>query len=99
MPPRKYNIQMGPYMKKYVDTRRPDMNAPSIRPVIVWTLSEAYLIAAEAAMHLGDLPSAVSYINTIRERAAYPTGTVAAMDITQADISQDFIHDVRSREV
>lgn len=99
MPPRKYNIQMGPYMRKYIDTRRPDMNAPSIRPVIVWTLGETYLIAAEAAMHLGNLPSAVGYINTIRERAAYPTGNSAAMDIAAGDISQDFLLDERSREL
>ncbi|GGA95445.1 membrane protein [Puia dinghuensis] len=99
MPPRKYNIQMGPYMRKYVDTHRPDMNAPSIRPVIVWTLSETYLIAAEAAMHLGNTPQAVSYINTIRERAAYPTGNVAAMDITAAQVSQDLILDERTREL
>jgi len=98
MPPRKYNIQMGPYMKKYIDTRRPDMNAPSIRPVIVWTLSETYLIAAEAAMNLNNLPAAVGYINTIRERAASP-GNTAAMDITAAQITQDFILDERSREL
>jgi hypothetical protein len=99
MPPRKYNIQMGPYMKKYIDTRRPDMNAPSIRPVIVWTLGETYLIAAEAAYYLGDAPDAVKYINMVRERAAYPSGNVAAMDIQASDLSQDFILDERSREL
>ncbi|MBS1604347.1 MAG: RagB/SusD family nutrient uptake outer membrane protein [Bacteroidetes bacterium] len=99
MPPRKYNIQMGPYMKKYIDTRRPDMNAPSVRPVIVWTLGETYLIAAEAAYDLGDAPDAVKYINAVRERAAYPTGNVAAMDIQASDLSQDFILDERSREL
>jgi len=99
MPPRKYNIQMGPYMKKYIDTRRPDMNAPSIRPVIVWTLGETYLIAAEAAYNIGDAPDAVKYINVVRERAAFPTGNAAAMDITAAALSQDFILDERSREL
>jgi hypothetical protein len=99
MPPRKYNIQMSPALRKYVDTRRSDMNAPSIRPVIVWTLSETYLIAAEAAMHLNNLPAAVGYINTIRERAAYPTGNATAMDITAAQVTQDFILDERSREL
>ena len=99
MPPRKYNIQMGPYMKKYIDTRRPDMNAPSIRPVIVWTLGETYLIAAEAAYYLGDAPDAVKYINIVRERAAFPTGNAAAMDIQASALSQDFILDERSREL
>jgi hypothetical protein len=99
MPPRKYNIQMSPALRKYIDTRRSDMNAPSIRPVIVWTLSETYLIAAEAAMHLNNLPAAVGYINTVRERAAYPTGNATAMDITTAQVTQDFILDERSREL
>jgi len=99
MPPRKYNIQMGPYMRKYVDTKRPDMNAPSIRPVIVWTLSETYLIAAEAAYMMNQPATALGYINTIRERAAYPTGDASAMDVTEADLSLDFILDERSREL
>jgi hypothetical protein len=99
MPPRKYNIQMAPAMNKYFDTKRADQNAPSIRPVIVWTLSETYLIAAEAAFMSGKTAEAVTYINTIRERAAYPTGNVAAMDITAADLSMDFILDERSREL
>ena len=99
MPPRKYNIQMGPYMRKYIDTHRPDMNSPSIRPVIVWTLSETYLIAAEAAYMMNQPTLALGYVNTIRERAAYPTGNVAAMDVTTADLSLDFILDERSREL
>jgi len=99
MPPRKYNIQMSPAMTKYYDTKRADMNAPSIRPVIVWTLDETYLIAAEAAFMTGKLSEAVGYINVIRERAAYPTGNAAAMDITAANLSIDFILDERSREL
>jgi len=99
MPPRTYNIQMGPYMKKYIDTKRSDMNAPSIRPVIVWTLSETYLIAAEAAYNMGQQAVALGYINKIRERAAYPTGNASAMDVTVNDLSQDFILNERSREL
>jgi len=99
MPPRTYNIQMGPYMKKYIDTKRSDMNAPSIRPVIVFTLSETYLIAAEAAYNMGQPGVALGYINTLRERAAYPTGNASAMDVTVGTLSQDFILDERSREL
>jgi len=99
IPPRKYNIKLSPYMRKYVDTKRPDMNSPSIRPVIVWTLSETYLIAAEAAYMMNQPTTALGYINTIRERAAYPTGNAAAMDVTEADLSLNFILDERSREL
>ena len=99
MPPRKYTIQMAPAMNKYFDTKRADMNATSNRPVIVWTLDETYLVAAEAAYMIGKLPEAVNYINIIRERAAYPTGNAAAMDIKSTDLSIDFILDERSREL
>jgi hypothetical protein len=99
MPPRKYNIQMAPYMRKYIDTHRPNMNSPSIRPVIVWTLSETYLIAAEAAYMLGDLNDAAKDINVIRTRAAYPNGNAANMQISTTDLSLDFILDERSREL
>ncbi len=99
MPPRKYNIQMAPSILKYKDTHRSDMNAPSIRPVIVWTLSETYLIAAEAAYMLNNPTAAVTLINTLRTRAAYPTGNAAAIQITAANLSLDFILDERSREL
>jgi len=99
MPPRTYNIQMAPYMRKYVDTKRADMNSPSVRPVIVWTLSETYLVAAEAAYMLNKIPETVALINTIRTRAAYPNGNVANMQISAADLSLDFILDERSREL
>ncbi len=99
IPPRKYDNTLGPAMFKYFDTKRADLNAPSIRPVIVFRLAETYLIAAEAAFMLGNTTDAVRYINIIRERAAYPTGNAAAMDITAADLSVDFILDERSREL
>jgi hypothetical protein len=99
IPPRKYDNTLGPAMFKYFDTRRADLNAPSIRPVIAFRLAETYLIAAEAAYMSGNMTDAVTYINIIRERAAYPTGNAAAMDITAANLSLDFILDERSREL
>lgn len=84
---------------KYFDTKRADLNSPSVRPVIVFRLAETYLIAAEAAFMLGNMPDAVKYINAVRERAAYPTGNTTAMDITAADVSLDFILDERTREL
>ena len=99
IPPRKYDNTLGPAMFKYFDTRRGDLNAPSIRPVIVFRLAETYLIAAEAAFMAGLTTEAVTNINAVRERAAYPTGNAAAMDITVANLSLDFILDERSREL
>jgi len=99
MPPRNYNNTLGPTMIKYFDTKRANLNFPSIRPVIAYRLAETYLIAAEAAFMSGRIPEAVALTNVVRERAAYPTGNVAAMDITAADLSVDFFLDERAREL
>jgi starch-binding outer membrane protein, SusD/RagB family len=99
IPPRKYDNTLSATMTKYFDTKRADLNAPSIRPVIVYRLAETYLIAAEAAYFLGKLPEAVALINTVRERAATVPSDIPFMDITTTDLSLDFILDERSREL
>ena len=99
IPPRLYNTINFPTMTKYTDTHRVGINDPSVRPVIVYRLAETYLIAAEAALQTGDLTTAATYLNKVRERAAYPTGKIAAMDITPAQVTLDFILDERSREL
>jgi len=99
IPPRKYDNTLSPIMTKYFDTKRADLNAPSIRPVIVYRLAETYLLAAEAAYFLGKLSEAVALINTVRERAAATPADVAAMDISTSELSIDFILDERSREL
>jgi hypothetical protein len=99
VPPRKYDATLSATMTKYFDTKRADLNSPSIRPVIAFRLAETYLVAAEAAFMMSNLPDAVKYINAVRERAAYPTGNATAMDITAADLSLDFILDERTREL
>ncbi|MRG48941.1 RagB/SusD family nutrient uptake outer membrane protein [Chitinophaga sp. SYP-B3965] len=99
IPSRLYNPRLSPALTKYVDTKRSDMNAPSIRPVIAYRLAETYLVAAEAALMDGRPGDAVPYLNAVRERAAFPTGNKAAMTITAADVNLDFILDERSREL
>ncbi|HEY8659165.1 MAG TPA: RagB/SusD family nutrient uptake outer membrane protein [Hanamia sp.] len=99
IPPRKYTNALSPAMFKYFDTKRADLNSPSIRPVIVYRLAETYLIAAEAAFMSGKIQEALKYVNTIRERAAYPTGDPQAMDVSGSDLSVDFFLDERSREL
>jgi hypothetical protein len=99
IPPRKYSIALSPAMFKYFDTKRADLNSPSIRPVIVYRLAETYLIAAEAAFMAGKIPEALTYVNAVRERAAFPSGDPQAMDVTASDLSVDFFLDERSREL
>lgn len=99
VPPRNYTLQLYPTMTKYQDTKRAGINDPSVRPVIVYRLAETYLLAAEAAFNLGDNVNAAKYINVVRERAAYPTGNTAAMTITPAQVTLDYILDERAREL
>lgn len=99
IPPRKYGPSLSPAMFKYFDTKRADMNFPSIRPVIVYRLAETYLIAAEALLMDGRPGDAVEYVNAIRRRAAYPSANPQALDVTAADITLDFILDERTREL
>ena len=99
VPPRKYDNTLSATMMKYFDTKRADLNSPSVRPVIAFRLAETYLVAAEAAFMLNNMPDAVKYINAVRERAAYPTGNATAMDVTASDLSLDFILDERTREL
>ncbi|WP_299285545.1 RagB/SusD family nutrient uptake outer membrane protein [uncultured Mucilaginibacter sp.] len=99
VPPRKYNLQLFPTMLKYQDTKRIGINNVSIRPIIVYRLAETYLMAAEAAFNLGNSTDAAKYINAVRERAAYPNGNAAAMDITPSNVTLDFILDEDAREL
>jgi hypothetical protein len=99
VPPRKYDNTLSATMMKYFDTKRADLNSPSVRPTIAFRLAETYLIAAEAAFMLNITGDAVKYINAVRERAAYPTGNATAMDISASDLSLEFILDERSREL
>ena len=99
IPPSKYAPTLAPAVTKYFDTKRSDMNAPSIRPIIVYRLADTYLVAAEAAFMDGRPGDAVPFINAVRRRAAYPTGDPQAMEVQASDLSLDFIMDERSREL
>lgn len=99
VPPRNYTLQLYPTMTKYQDTKRAGINDPSVRPIIVYRLAETYLLAAEAAVNLGDNTNAAKYVNVIRARAAYPSGNTAAMNVTSSQMTLDYILDERAREL
>ncbi|MBT1699406.1 RagB/SusD family nutrient uptake outer membrane protein [Fulvivirgaceae bacterium PWU4] len=99
VPPSKYTLELFPTVVKYFDTKRVDINNPSIRPVIVYRLAETYLIAAEALLMDGRAADAVQYVNAVRARAAYPTGDPLKMQVQASDLTVDFILDERTREL
>ena len=61
-------------------------------------LDNMYLMLAEALMRDGKPDQGVPYVNALRTRAAKP-GQAAAMQITAADMTLDFILDERAREL
>jgi hypothetical protein len=69
--------------------------------------AETYLIAAEAAFKAGNTTNAATMINVLRTRAAFRTtnsaaqntAAAAAMQITPAQITLDFLLDERTREL
>lgn len=83
-----------------------NFNDPSSRPVVIYRFADVYMTAAEAAFKLNDLTNAANMLNVIRQRSAFRktnsaidnAAAVAAMTITPASVTLDFILDERSRE-
>lgn len=87
-----------PTLTKFLDPTRATFNeAQSAKDVFVIRFAELYMIAAEAQFKLGRSDSAAYYLNIVRTRAAKP-GQTAAMQISPADVTLDFILDERARE-
>jgi hypothetical protein len=85
-------------MKKFMDPTRLTANQEwSSRDSFVIRLSELYLIAAEALMNTQPA-EAVELLNTLRTARAIP-GKEAAMKISAANLSIDFILEERAREL
>jgi len=107
IPPSLWSNTYFPSVKKFMDpSRGANFNDPSTRPVVIYRFSDVYMIAAEAAFKAGDLANAANMLNVVRQRAAFRktnapaqnAAAVAAMTITPADVTLDFILDERSRE-
>jgi hypothetical protein len=107
IPPSLWSNTYFPSVKKFMDpSRGANFNDPSTRPVVMYRFSDVYMIAAEAAFKAGDLTNAANMLNVVRQRAAFrKTNTAAqnaaaaaAMTITAAEVTLDFILDERTRE-
>ncbi|MBT28357.1 MAG: RagB/SusD family nutrient uptake outer membrane protein [Thalassobius sp.] len=86
-----------PMFKKFdnpgVPFTQPDQSSQGTRDMVMMRAGEAYLIAAEAYLQLGNASSATEKINAIRSRAGISTA------ITESDVDIDFILDERAREL
>ncbi len=105
--PSQYDVNFFPPMKKHDDITKLHTNDASDRPFILMRFAETYLIAAEAAFKAGNSVNAANMINVLRTRAAFrKTNTTAqnaaaaaALQVTPAQITLDFILDERTREL
>ena len=85
--------------EKHTDPlRSSNINIEGSRDWFVTRLAEMYLIAAEALMKQGKAAEGVSFINILRERAAWP-GQEAAMRIAPEQLTLDFILNERAFEL
>lgn len=85
----------GFYLRKYVDTGG-GTSTRGIQSDVWWVwfrLGEIYLNAAEAAFELSN-PEALTFINTLRERAGFP-----ANSLTSATLTLDKIQNERKVEL
>jgi starch-binding outer membrane protein, SusD/RagB family len=97
--PKEYNARLFPSLKKFHDGNRLTINDErGSRDFLIFRLAETYLMAAEALVRDGRAGEAVPYVNAVRRRAAKP-GFEAAMEVTAAEMTLDFILDERSREL
>ncbi|MGE4585972.1 MAG: RagB/SusD family nutrient uptake outer membrane protein [Mangrovibacterium sp.] len=93
------SLNIFPCPWKFEDNKRPSVNyQEGSRDVIICSLPETYLIAAEALLKDNKPDDAVEYVNAIRTRAAY-SGKENKMIISAAELDLDFILDERSREL
>jgi starch-binding outer membrane protein, SusD/RagB family len=95
---------MFPYINKYLDPTRPDVNYEAgSKDVFVYRIAETYLIAAEAAYLLGDMEASRGYLNIVRKRAERDDpdapDMLDQMAIKRTQVSADFILDERGREL
>lgn len=85
-------------LSKFDDPTRESANEDrSVRDAFVFRISEMYLIAAEALSQSAPT-EALDFMNQLRRKRAIP-GKENQMEITQAQLTLDFILDERAREL
>ena len=97
--PSRYDERLFPALTKHLDAGRVDRTQfEGGRDYIAFRLADTYLMLAEAQFMNNQVADAVSSINMVRRRAAWP-GKQAAMEITAAQLTMEFIMEEREREL
>ena len=97
--PSAYSEALFPTLIKFMDPLRPDRTyAPGSRDFLAFRLADTYLMLAEAQLFSGKIKEATDAVNVVRRRAA-SEGKTAAMEITPAQMTFDFLMDERGREL
>lgn len=97
--PSAYTEALFPTLVKFMDPLRPDKTyAPGSRDFLCFRLADTYLMLAEAQLMQGKVTEATAAVNAVRTRAAFP-GKTSAMQITNAQMTFDFLMDERGREL
>jgi starch-binding outer membrane protein, SusD/RagB family len=97
--PSRYDERLFPGLKKHLDPGRADLTQfEGGRDFIAMRLGETYLLLAESLFRQGKVAEATEAINVVRRRAAFP-GKAAAMEITPAQMTFDFLMEERAREL
>ncbi|WP_339751708.1 RagB/SusD family nutrient uptake outer membrane protein [Algoriphagus aquimarinus] len=97
--PELYTERLFPALNKQMDPGRADRTQfEGGRDYIAMRLADTYLLLAEAQFRQGKIDLATKNINTVRRRAAFP-GKQAAMEISESQLTFDFITEERAREL
>ena len=97
--PELYTERLFPALKKHMDPGRADRTQfEGGRDYIAFRLADTYLLLAEAQFRQGKTALATENINMVRRRAAFE-GKETDMEISEADLTFEFITEERAREL
>lgn len=97
--PELYTERLFPALKKQMDPGRADRTQfEGGRDYIAMRLADTYLLLAESQFRQGKIDLATKNINMVRRRAAFP-GKEAAMEISESQLTFEFITEERAREL
>jgi hypothetical protein len=97
--PELYTERLFPALRKHMDPGRADRTQfAGGRDYIAFRLADTYLMLAETQFRQDKITEATENINIVRRRAAFP-GKESEMEISESDLTFEFITEEREREL